>query len=289
MPVVKQSLLLTAEFESISSLRPGSDVYYYGMEVGSVQNIYLNPDNNHIMVDFDVRKGIKVPHNAEAVAYVPSILYSARLELRFQASEQDEYLESGDIISGTVGSYLFDLRDQAAPYIKKLDSLVLSIFPTKDSVRQVIKSIELTIRQFHRGTGNFKNSLNSNKAYLSSLLANLDKISADLDKKEALINSSLSRLTKSTEDFKKNDFAKTLSKLNADNIKMPDLKSVNKLIGGISTEIENINTGKDSSLSWLFSDVQAKNKIKGNIEKAKNMANDLRLHPEEYVNIKKKK
>ncbi len=287
-PFVKRSLLLTAEFESISSLQLGSDVFFYGMEVGKVLDIYLDPVNNHIMVDFDVKSGIYLPHNTEAIAYVPNILYSARLELRFDSSDTDDFLESGDIISGSVGSYILDLKKQIDPLIGKADSMIMALFPTKDSIKQVIGSVEATISQFYRGTYSFRNDLNSNKKNISGILAQLDKLSTDLDINEQKINSTVNKLNKNLSDIKKADYPQQISSYNLDSIKIPDLNSVNAQIAKINTKIEKINILEDSIISRYLYDEAFKNNILVKLDSFKTNVTNIRIHPEENISLKKK-
>jgi ABC-type transporter Mla subunit MlaD len=289
MPFLRQSLLLTAEFESISSLVPGSKVYYAGIEVGKVLNIYLNPDNNHIMVDFDVKSGIYLPQNTEAIAYVPNMLYSARLELRFQNEGIDEFLESGDQIPGFVGSYILDIAVQIDPYIKKLDTLVLALFPTKDSVRQVINSIEAGISQFYRGTSAFSTTLRSNEPNISNVLSTLEKISSDLVKREAEINISIQKLNKSTADFAKADYATKISAFKPDSIKIPDLSVYDKQIAAMTAGLEKINSAQDSSLSWLLHDKEFRDMVLNKADSIKFNIKDIREHPEKNISIRKAK
>lgn len=289
MPFLRQSLLLTAEFESISSLVPGSKVYYAGIEVGKVLNIYLNTDNNRIMVDFDVKSGIYLPQNTEAIAYVPNILYSARLELRFQNEGIDDFLESGDQIPGFVGSYILDIAVQIDPYIKKLDTLVLVLFPTKDSVRQVINSIEAGISQFYRGTYAFSTTLRSNEPNISNVLSTLEKISSDLVKREAEINISIQKLNKSTADFAKADYATKISAFKPDSIKIPDLSVYDKQIAAITANLEKINSDQDSSLSWIFHDKEFRDMVLNKADSIKFNIIDIREHPEKNISIRKAK
>ena len=132
-PLFNRNLTLTAEFESISSLRPGSYVLYAGIQVGKVQEIYLNTENNHIMVEFDVMPGVYLPDNTYAVAYIPNMLYAARLELRYQNEGKNNYLKSGSIIQGSVGSYLMDIKDQVDPFVKKMARYLTAPFFYKAS------------------------------------------------------------------------------------------------------------------------------------------------------------
>ncbi len=288
-PFMKRSLLLTAEFESISTLRLGTRVYFYGMEVGKVLDIYLNPDNGHIMVDFDVKSGVYVPHNAEAVAYVPSILYSARLEIRFQPDGNQAFLNNGDIIPGSVGSYILDMKKQLDPYAKMADSMVLSLFPSKDSLRQVVESAEASISKFYSASSGMSKSLRSNEKNIESSLLALEKLTADLANKEGTINKTLLKLNKATGDAAKTNYANTLSKLHPDSLQIPDIGQYSAKISVLSKKMEKINSGADTSLYKLVHDENFKQKVIDKNNSLKITFKDIREHPEENIRIIKKK
>jgi len=288
-PFMKRSLLLTAEFESISSLRPGSKVYFYGMEVGKVIDIYLNKENGHIMVDFDVKSGVNVPQNAEAVAYVPNMLYSARLEIRFQPEGGNEFLENGDIIPGSVGSYILDIKNQLDPYAKKADSMVLALFPTKDSIRQVIGTVEASISQFYRGSTILSKTLKGNEKSISSSILKLEHNSAEFAKMEASINSTLQKFTKASADFAKTDYVSTLSKIHPDSINIPDIGQYSSKISGLSYKMKDINSGVDSNLYKIVYDKKLKESVSEKVDSMHITVKNMRQHPEEVIRINKKK
>ncbi len=288
-PFMKRSLMLTAEFESISTLRPGSKVYFYGMEVGKVNDIYLNPENNHIMVDFDVKSGVYVPHNAEAVAYVPNMLYSARLEIRFQPEGSNEFLENGDIIPGTVGSYILDIKNQMDPYAKMADSMVLALFPTKDSIRQVIGTVEASISQFYRGSSKLGKTIKSKEQTINSSLALLEKLSSDLAKKEESINKTVQDLNLVTAKVSKTNLAASLSKLNPDSIQIPDIGQYSSKISTLTNKMAAINSGADTSFHKIIHDKNFKDNITGTTDSLHITLRNIRVHPEENIRINKKK
>ncbi len=288
MPFFNRTVVLTAEFDEISSLKVGSVVQYNGILVGKVQDIYLSK-NNRIMVDFDVIPSVEIPSDAMAVAYVPNMLYSARLEVRANKSNFTGFLKYGDIIPGKSESYISDVITQIDPYFHKVDSAIHKAYPDKESLRKALAGITGSISSLQVGSSKFSSSLNKQKLDIIQLLGSLNKQSAAFNKREDSLNLILSSLVKSTEKFNSQNVKERLSKINFDSVKTPDLAVGNETIRKLTTKIEKINQNQDSTISWLLYDKKAKEKITNTISKAENTIEEIRLHPEKYVQINKSK
>lgn len=288
-PIFNRNLILTADFEAVSTLRPGSYVYYAGIQVGKVQDIRLNQDNNHILVEFDVVPGIYLPENTFAVAYTPSILYPARLDLRFDNNNSGIFLKSGAIIQGEVGSYLLDAKKQVEPYIKKIDTIVLSQFPKKENLKQVVDGIELSITNFYRSSNNLKLTLDSNKSNITKQVASLSKSLAGLHSIEDKINSSIKDLKNSTEKFKSYDFSNKNISSKLDSLMVPDFEKSTKQITDIQYKLTKINSNQDTVIGKYLYDSDYKLKILKNIKDIEGQSREIRLNPQNTISLRKKK
>jgi phospholipid/cholesterol/gamma-HCH transport system substrate-binding protein len=288
MPFFNRTVVLTAEFDEISTLKVGSVVQYNGILVGKVQDIYLNK-NNRIMVDFDVIPTVQIPSDALAVAYVPNMLYAARLELRANKGNFSDFLKYGDVIQGKSESYISDVITQVDPYFHKVDSAIHKAYPDKESLKKALGGIMGSISSLQGGSSKLSNTLTKQKSDIIKLLGSLNKQSEAFQKREDSINLILSNLVKSTEKFKNQNIKDRLSKINFDSIKTPDLASGNQTIRKLTSKIETINQNQDSTLSWLLYDKKAKEKITNTISKTENTLEEIRLHPEKYVQINKPK
>ena len=57
---------VVAPFTSVSGLRTGSSVYVLGIEVGKVEKLSMDQDNQKAVVEMKIRKGIKIYDDAIA-------------------------------------------------------------------------------------------------------------------------------------------------------------------------------------------------------------------------------
>jgi ABC-type transporter Mla subunit MlaD len=288
-PIFNRNLILTADFEAVSTLRPGSYVYYAGIQVGKVQDIRLNLDNNHILVEFDVMPGVYLPENTYAVAYTPSVLYPARLDLRFDNNYSGIFLKSGALIQGEVGSYLLDVKKQVEPYVKKIDTIILSQFPNKQNLKQVVADIELSITNFYRSSNNLRLTLDSNKNNINKQVISLNKSLAGIHSMDQKINQTIQDLKISTEKFKSYDYShkKIASKL--DSINLPDLSKSTKHITEIENKLAKINSRQDTVIAKYLYDYDYKLKISKNIKDIGDQSREIRMNPQNTISLRKKK
>jgi phospholipid/cholesterol/gamma-HCH transport system substrate-binding protein len=62
----EEPLVLYARFSSVSGLKVGSSVEVYGVQVGAVQKIEIDPEKEMALVQIAIRKGMKVYDDASA-------------------------------------------------------------------------------------------------------------------------------------------------------------------------------------------------------------------------------
>jgi virulence factor Mce-like protein len=112
---------LTAYFQRAIGLFPRSTVRVLGVEVGRVQNVV--PDGDRVRVDMTVRKGIKVPADADAVI-VPISLISDRYVQLAPVWRGGPVLRDGGVIPlerGVAPAELDDLLRTLKSFLEALE------------------------------------------------------------------------------------------------------------------------------------------------------------------------
>lgn len=295
-PMMSRRTSIKAEFRKISSLQEGSEVFFNGFLVGKVDDIYLKKDQSKmIVVDFSVNPGVKIPISAEAVSYVPSPLEPAYLLIRFDTSRtydqatDDDWLSGGDVIPGTVGSYLLDMRSFVDPIIKQFDTLVLQAFPGKDSLRQIVQDIEASIHRIENSSMAFRVGVNENKIFVLDLMQKIENLSKGVNESKDSINQAIVNLAKTTFDLKEQDLSKKIPKIDPNAFKTPDFAAINIQIIKVKERLMKISNNEDSTIARLLEDKAFKDEIMNQISKLETTLTNIRKNPEQYVSLKKKK
>lgn len=293
-PMLSADKIYHAEFRRISSLKLNSHVYFNGYDVGRVSNIKLKKDNPKIIVvTFSVKRGVRVPIDAIAEAYVSDPVSEADIHLRYtpldRAYKEEDFLEEGDVLPGRVGSYLRDMRKIIDPFVIAADSIVVELFPNKDSIQQLFKDTEAAISRLASSTKSYRKSAYENKTPVIELMLNLRDYTKKIDEQEDSINLMIANLAKQTEAWAETDLKKSIPTIDIDKMKLPDIDSITLKIAGYRQKIEAINNQQDTTYAWLIHDEAYKDSLLLKIDNLETTLKQVRMHPERFVSMRKKK
>ena len=105
---------LFARFTSVTGLRAGSVVYIAGIEVGRVERLYIDQENQQAVVEMRIRKDIRIYDDAIAAVKTEGLI--GDMHLRIDPGGGGDLLKSGGVITDTqppldigelVGKYAF--------------------------------------------------------------------------------------------------------------------------------------------------------------------------------------
>lgn len=300
----KSSYTFYVEYKQIDGLNVSTPVFINGMEVGTVQDIYLKPDNQQIIiVVLDVTSKVKIPKNTIAEITSTGFMGGKALNLVFGYTCTDDCAVSGDYLIGRTKGMLQSMfpEDQLTTYSgfakgeakKFLDSLDQKIEADQggamvhtlhdarvtalqaklmttslNSLTQATtKSIEGTIKNLESITQNIKSSNDK----IAALIKNTEAITADLNKAQ------LSRTVKNVD---------TTLELTQDAIVTlkQTLKSSTQTIKELEGILHKVKSG-EGTLGKLANDEALYNNLNRTIKNLDIFLTDFRLNPKRYVNV----
>ncbi|HYE00022.1 MAG TPA: outer membrane lipid asymmetry maintenance protein MlaD, partial [Alphaproteobacteria bacterium] len=117
---------LTARFDSISGLAPGSDVRVAGVKVGTVTGQELDPTTYLAVIRMNIADTIKLPRDTVAVVASESLLGGRYMQLQpggdealLKAGDRIEFTQSTPGIEQLLGQVIFSMQNsgkgEAAP------------------------------------------------------------------------------------------------------------------------------------------------------------------------------
>jgi phospholipid/cholesterol/gamma-HCH transport system substrate-binding protein len=98
----RNSYVLTAKFNKVDGISPGSDVRMAGVKVGAVTDIKLDPKSYKADVTFTMKNGIQVPDDSTAQIVSDGLLGGAYVGIMVGGSF--DYVKPGGQIEFTRGS-----------------------------------------------------------------------------------------------------------------------------------------------------------------------------------------
>jgi phospholipid/cholesterol/gamma-HCH transport system substrate-binding protein len=103
---------LYAEFNTVSGLRVGNPVEIFGMEVGQVGGFRMDQENQFVVVDLKLNKGVQVYDDAIASIKTAGLIGDKYIAI--DPGGSDDTLEAGDTILDTQSP--IDLGDLISKY-----------------------------------------------------------------------------------------------------------------------------------------------------------------------------
>jgi phospholipid/cholesterol/gamma-HCH transport system substrate-binding protein len=108
----EDSLVLYARFSSVSGLKVGSPIEIFGIQVGSVQKIEMDPEKEMAIVKMGIKKGIKVYEDASASVKTAGLIGDKFIKVDPGGSA--DLLKPGGVITET--SSALDIEDVIGRY-----------------------------------------------------------------------------------------------------------------------------------------------------------------------------
>ncbi len=97
---------LTAKFDNIDGIAAGSDVKISGVKVGTVDDLFLDPQNFRATTKLSINNDIKLPSDSSIKVSSEGLLGSKYLSVA--PGGDDEFLKHGDEIQFTQSSVNFE-------------------------------------------------------------------------------------------------------------------------------------------------------------------------------------
>ena len=242
-----------AIYDEIDGLQVGSAVRLNGFNVGMVNAIVLN-DNNNLLVTLNITEIENIPENSICKIVNQDLMGTKGVSLILGNSQT--FAKSGDtLLSGIenslqdeVNAQILPLKNKAEGLIGSVDSLLTIVTAvlnknTRKSLSNSIKSLDETFTVLSSTMTKIDSMVYQNDARVSKILSNLESITLNLNDTSSGIKPILYNLSSISDSLSKSNFS--------------------SLINNIDKLSNNINNGS-GTLSKLMKD----EKLYNNFEKS---------------------
>lgn len=218
LPLFGNSYVLYAEFEDAGGLKAGNPVNMKGVNVGSVDDVRLDPETQKVQARLQMKEGTRIPKGSSAQVSGIGALGGVHISITPGPAE-NEMLPSGKALEPpTEGSALKQLTDRAPQLASKADSVLTganaTIVGLNRQLRDPGSDLRRTLTSLRKMSGTLEQLTESEQQNIRQLLQNLkgvsrdlqaftDKNSDSLDVAVHRINQSLDRLNNSLASFEK--------------------------------------------------------------------------------------
>ena len=263
-----------AIYDDIDGLQIGSSIRLNGFNVGMVNNIILNSDNN-LVVTLNIDGLDNIPENSICKIVNQDLMGTKGVSLIL--GQSNSFASSGDTLLGRVENSLQDevnaqilpLKNKAEGLIGSVDSLLTIVTAvlnknTRNSLSNSIKSLDETFAILSKTMVKIDSMVYDNDARVSKVLSNLESITTNLNDSSTGIKPILYNLS---------SISDTLSNAN-----------FGSLVNNINTISNNINSGS-GSLTKLMNDEKLYNNLEKSTSELAELIEDIKNNPKRYVNF----
>jgi len=250
------------KMDNVSGLTVGGQVLANGMQVGLINSIDYNEEQQDLIVTISVKPDFKIPEGT-TVFTTKEMLGSPRMNLKLGSSSAPA-LKPGDMIIGSTGGDLMSSVGDMVPQIQAL-------LPKLDSILSAVNTL---VNQ---------PSLNASVNNLEDITTNLKTTTVDINRLlEREVPNLISRANTSL------DNVQTLTtKLNSVDIEgIAD--QANTLLTNttsITTQLNSQLQSKNNTLGMLLNDNTIALRLDSTVINASLLLEDLRQHPKRYVHF----
>ena len=263
-----------AIYDDIDGLQIGSSIRLNGFNVGMVNNIILNSDNN-LVVTLNIDGLDNIPENSICKIVNQDLMGTKGVSLIL--GQSNSFVSSGDTLLGRVENSLQDevnaqilpLKNKAEGLIGSVDSLLTIVTAvlnknTRNSLSNSIKSLDETFAILSKTMVKIDSMVYDNDARVSKVLSNLESITTNLNDSNSGIKPILYNLS---------SISDTLSNAN-----------FGSLVNNINTISNNINSGS-GSLTKLMNDEKLYINLEKSTSELAELIEDIKNNPKRYVNF----
>jgi len=263
-----------AIYDEIDGLQVGSAVRLNGFNVGMVNNIVLN-ENNNLFVTLNITEIDNIPDNSLCRIVNQDLMGTKGVSIILGNSKS--YAKSGDtLLSGIenslqdeVNAQILPLKNKAEELIGSVDSLLTIVAAvlnknTRNSLSNSIKSLDETFSILSSTMIKIDSMVYDNDARVTKILTNLESITLNLNDTNSGIKPILYNLSSISDSLSKSNFA--------------------SLINNINKLSSDINNGS-GTLSKLINDEKLYNNFEKSTSELADLIEDIKNNPKRYVNF----
>ncbi len=288
-------------YTDVEQLAETSPVLIRGMNVGTVSSVDLDKDMQTIIATLNIKRGITIPADAEAVIVSTGLMGGKAVELRItKACSGPDCAKPGSFLHGSVqglfDSFLDKGPDGTLAKVKETVGDILSTLgdsltsPNADNeIAKTYQQLSLLITNLASITGSLDKSMGTYDKHLRGSLANVEILTGALAKNQDKIAASIAHLENITKQFDDakvgtntgaliTDAQTTMKNLDA------SLVEANKSFTQLSTIMTDLQSGK-GTMGKLIKDPVLYDNLARTSKNLDLLLQDFRLNPKRYVNV----
>ncbi|MFT5143851.1 MAG: phospholipid/cholesterol/gamma-HCH transport system substrate-binding protein [Rhodothermales bacterium] len=180
LPLFRGTHLLETELSNASGLIPGNTVRVNGVTVGSVDQVYINPETNGVRVHFHVDKSLPITEGSRAFVSGLDALGVVRMDVELGPAGGQKIADGGFVASKESADIFGDLAGRAPALLEQVDGAMRNLTSLLGESETLLANPESDFRQTllsaRRSANTLDNILRTQRDKIESVLSNVDGI-----------------------------------------------------------------------------------------------------------------
>ncbi len=303
--LLKASNKYYIEYTNIDNLKVSDPVSINGFDVGTVQDIYLKPEDfKTIVVVIDVKSEVKLPPKTEAHLFNSGMMGSKAIRLEYSGVCSTDCLTDGDYLRGVELGFIQSMiaTEELNQYLRTIKQGIGGVMDTVNTylmdetsdneLGKTVRDLSATISNLKYTTLQLNEMLARSSANLVGTLENLEAITQTFENNGEVISNTLRNLNDLTEQLKVGRLDSTVVKTNRTLANTEDaivslqetMNSAQKTFSELNILVKNMNSG-EGTLGGLVKDQELYDNLSSATRNLDLLLQDFRLNPKRYVNV----
>ncbi|RME04312.1 MAG: MCE family protein [Planctomycetota bacterium] len=282
--VEEQGYTIDVLFDNADNLKKGSPVLYAGLQVGNVESIVFDEQENRARVTLFIR-GVHIPKNAEIAVYNSTLFGGKAIRITRPAYPLGEYIAAGETVSGVLQKSLTDsIQDTAESATDLIQKIQPSLVRTIENLEKTSANLSRIAQKVDEGKGLAGRLINDEKMAenIAKITENVRRTTEELTKQRSLLSRLIynEEMGENFQRFSAN-LAEISQKINTGQGTVARLlnedslyQNLDQIAANVNRLVQRVSEG-EGTLGKLFSDDSLYNNLNDTAANIKTITSDI--------------
>jgi phospholipid/cholesterol/gamma-HCH transport system substrate-binding protein len=300
--ILDRSIILYAEYEDAKQINKSAPIYFRGVDIGSVKEIFFKPEGGLAKATLllNLRQNPGIPKNARAVLFANGLLGGTAVNIEFdKACNGGDCVENEGTIQGVTKSAIESMLGEPQeldPYFDKagkgvktlLDTVSMYLSQPDNEVHKSLVDVKITLQHLRATTAALNKMMNASAGSIDATMQNMVSITGNLKANNEKISTLLNNVNDITANAKTMDFSKINKATEGVGESVDELKKTmaetQNTLKELTSVMVKMKNGEGTVGQFVTND-SVYHSLNMTLMHTQALMQDLRLNPKRYISL----